>query len=383
MTITLDNEYFAVSDDSLLGHCGEKNSRPVYFTGLDSFTADRYSIIFTYPDGASYESRIENEILFPDSAVMRMPGRVMAQVIACNVNGDEYEVIKKSNVMMLEIKPSLDDKASPFPSVKDSLRLLDELETCEERLTEVSESIAQVQEELYSDQRELSRTQASLLAQFSSCVAQMNTSIEAAREYAQAAALNAQQAYYNKSSIGMQKRNLLKIDTCDTEKMGVAMTVNADGSVTFNGETGDFFPEFILTSPERYDAKKHIPNGRYILCSNGDETASAVVTGYVENEDGTHTERAYAFIDDGQDKAFTMDSEFPYNFASIMLSPHTVYNNKTIHVMLKYEGIEDSSYEPYRPSLQEQIDELRDKLTAPYNETQTNAVTDEVREEDI
>ena len=89
MTITLNADYFAVCDEKLLGYCGEKDARKMSFTGLDNVEADRYSIIFTYPDGASFESEISDGEITLSNAVMRMSGVILAQVIACITRDDQ------------------------------------------------------------------------------------------------------------------------------------------------------------------------------------------------------------------------------------------------------------------------------------------------------
>ena len=139
MTITLNADYFAVSDEKLLGYCGEKDARKMSFTGLDNVSADRYSIIFTYPDGASFESEISDSEVTLTNAVMRMSGIILAQVVACITRDEEYIVVKKSNIIQLEIKPSLDEKSPPFPSIDDSLRVLDEIHGTADMLTDLSE----------------------------------------------------------------------------------------------------------------------------------------------------------------------------------------------------------------------------------------------------
>ncbi len=358
MTITLDEDYFAVASEPLLGYCGENESRVVEFVGLDNAQAEMYSLILSYDDGECYEALIPDGTLTLTNAMMRKAGVVDAQVYACNTLGDEYTVVKKSNILQLIIKPSIDENAQPVPTMTDCLRVLARIQQCAAELAELANRIIDEQVTLDGTQQQIAQTQQQLMTQFTSCLTQINISVETARRYAEIASRNAQQILINKSAIGLEKRNLLQIRTSGYNQDGLRMTVDADGEMTLNGSTSDLYVSIPLCSDTRFDLKKHIPNGKYILCSNGFSQLAVAVTAYGYS-DGVRTERTLAYCTDGGDVEFTVDDEFEYNYVELWLDRETTFNNTPVHAMIRYSGIDNDDWEPYTADLQQQINELR------------------------
>ena len=375
MTITLDESYFAVADDDRLGCCGEINARELVLEGLENASADRYSMLFTYPDGVTFESTVEQGRVELTSSVMRMSGTVYAQVIACRVEGDSYVVVKKSNIIRLEIAPSLDEDAQPFPNPDDSLRILDRVISTADDLAEVSNAIIDRQEQLNDYQEEITTDQAELNARFISCLNSINQAVATAEALEQISRQNAGQILINKTAAGLEKKNLFRTLTTGATVGGVTLTVNDDGSVTLNGDVpSDTNLSIALTGAEMYDSCKHIPNGNYILCSNSNTGVIVEVTGYQFEPDGILS-RAYAFAHNGEEKSFVMNDEFPYNYVGLFLESGSHFDNTVVRVMIKYQGIADSTWEPYVPSLQEQIDELRERGTSAVRRRISQAVS--------
>lgn len=340
MTISLDQDYFAVADEPLLGYCGENNSRVIEFVGLENAEADVYSLVLSYDDGECYETRIDGNVVVLTNGMMRRSGMVDVQVYACKVRGDEYTVVRKSNILQLLIKPSLDEHAKPVPTMADCLRVLDQIESCTGDLTKLSELLAQ-----YISQLE-------------------------------------EQVYINKSAIGLEKRNLLRIGTCGFDNGEVTMSVGENGELTLNGSTSELYVSVPLNSDSEYDLKKHIPNGRYILCSNGFSKLAVAVIGY-DLQNGQIVQRSLAWCDDGNDVEFTVDDEFEYNYVELYLDRDTSFDNELVLPMIRYAGISDSSWEPYKPDLQTQINELYELIGggfSSYNETHADRITDSIKE---
>lgn len=360
MTIALDKEYFAVASETLLGYCGETNSRVIEFTGLDNVQAQMYSLVLSYDDGECYETRIENGIVVLTSGIMRRAGAVDVQVYACDMQGDEYTVVKKSNILRLVIKPSLDRGAKPIPTKADCLRILGKIEQCAEALTDLGETLIEEQQYLDRTQTQITQAQQQLMQQFAACLAQMNEAVETAQECALWIQQSASQIAVNRSSAGLEKRNLLKIGTRGFDNGEVAMTVGSGGELTLNGQTGNTYTSIPLTSDTALDNTKHIPNGEYIICTNGFSKLAVCVIGY-DYEGGHTVQRSLAWCQ-GSDVAFTVDDEFPYNYVELWLDVDTQFDDELILPMIRYKGVTDSSWEPFVPDLQMQINELREQI---------------------
>lgn len=380
MTITLDEDYFAVASEALLGYCGEKNSREISFSGLDNITADMYSLVLSYDDGVSYEARIQNDTLALDNSLMRKAGPVDVQVYACNMQGDEYTVVRKSNILQLFIKPSLDDNAPPVPTIADCLRILGKIEQCAEELTELGDRLVDEQAYLDRTQQQITEAQRQLMQQFNICLLQMNAAVQTAQQCAQQIADSANQIMINKSATGLQKRNLLKIGTSGYDDGNVTVTVDAQGRLTVNGSTGSLYQSVPLTSDTAFDDKKHIPNGSYIICTNGFDKLAVVVTGYKYVE-GNIQQRSLAWCE-GNDVSFTVDDEFPYNYVELYLDRETTFDSDLVLPMIRYQGVADNTWEPFTPDLKMRIDELSEKIDALsfYNETQADSISDSISE---
>ena len=381
MTITLDQQYFAVADDNLLGYRGETNARTIHFVGLDNAAADTYSVVFSYDDAVTYESMLLDDTLTLTSAIMRKAGKVDVQVYACNVSGDEYTVVKKSNILELEIKPSLDDNAPPVPSIADCLRLLTSLEQLAASLGNITDTIITEQTDISADHSSIQQMHNALTNRFNECMLAISSAASEVSSMVSQISASVSQIYLNKTSIGMSKKNMLKIGASDKRINGVAMTVGDDGAVTLNGTSNDEFTSFYLSSDEPFDFKKHIPNGSYILCSNSIPGLAVIVTGY-KYVNGELVNRTLAYCDDATPVSFTVNDDYDYNYVELYIDPQISFTQKKVHAMIRDSRITDPDWEAFRPSLQEQIDELRDLISgsSAYNEVRTESFTDNVQE---
>ena len=269
MTIALDENYFAVASEELLGYCGETNSRVIEFAGLENVRAQEYTLVLSYDDGECFETRINDGSVVLTAGIMRKAGVVEVQVLACNMQDDVYTVVRKSNILRLVIMPSLDDDAKPVPALEDCLRVLGRIEQCAAALTELGETLVDEQQQLNETQQEITQAQHRLMSQFAACLAQINAAVSEAQDCVLSIQQSASQIAVNQSSIGLQKRNLLKIGTTGYDDGNVVMTVGQGGELTLNGSTGATYLGIPITSGSDSDCIKHIPNGEYIICSNG------------------------------------------------------------------------------------------------------------------
>ena len=381
MTITLDSQYFAAADDKLLGYCGENNARTVSFVGLGNVTADVYSLVLSYSDGVTYETRILENSVTLTSSMMRIAGNVDAQVLACCITDGEYTVVKKSNIIGLVIKPSIDESAKPVPALTDTLRMLDGLEQLSSSLADITESLVTEQEDIDSDITSLSQMQTTINERFTTCLNSITAAAQNVNALVSSIQDSADRIYINSTSIGMHKKNILKTDASTKQLYGVTMTVNSDGSVTLNGTNSDRYTSLVLSSDDAYDNVKHIPNGSYILCSNSIPGAAVVVMGYKYVNDA-RVERSLAFCNSTAPVSFTVDDSYDYNYVEIYIDPEQTYTNKLVKPMIRLAGIANDDWEAYTPSLQEQIDELRTMIQSisPYSESLSEHFEENVQE---
>lgn len=159
------------------------------------------------------------------------------------------------------------------------------------------------------------------------------------------------QVSINQSSVGMSKKNLLNnTATTKVTPEGVTFTVNGvDKSVTITGSctsaTGVFLGVIYLDA-----------NTKYIISSN---TSQALSFQLYEADMATYI-RSVRF---GSSAELSVDISKKYAI-KLCASVNTTYDNVTVYPMIRYADITDSTYEPYTPSLQEQINDILARLTA-------------------
>ena len=80
--------------------------------------------------------------------------------------------------------------------------------------------------------------------------------------------------------------------------------------------------------------------------------------------------------------SFTVDDEFPYNYVELYLDRETTFNSDLVLPMIRYQGVADSTWEPFTPDLKMRIDELSDRIDSLslYNETLADNLTDSITE---
>lgn len=139
MTITLDEKYNAKTDTTTLGYVGETNARAITFEGYQCDGADSYKMRFKYPDGVTYDVDILDGTYTIDGSILRCVGAVYAQVLACKQNGDSgdnYEYVKKSDILTLHIGRSLNGGVSPVPTYEQSVEVLEKVFSAEKSSAE-------------------------------------------------------------------------------------------------------------------------------------------------------------------------------------------------------------------------------------------------------
>ncbi|MDE7098322.1 MAG: hypothetical protein K2O60_04175 [Ruminococcus sp.] len=159
------------------------------------------------------------------------------------------------------------------------------------------------------------------------------------------------QAAINRTTLGYQRKNLLKNVAKSKTINGVTFTVNEDFSVTANGianETATFFLNSSPTITGLSEDKTYILSG----CDGGSDDT------FFLRYNNQGTSKKYNDVYDGD--LIVKYADATCNFAIIVKQGTTI--NKTFYPMLRYAEITDDTYEPYKPSVQEQIDDITDQV---------------------
>lgn len=156
----------------------------------------------------------------------------------------------------------------------------------------------------------------------------------------------------NRSTLGTQCKNLLN-HTAKTETVnGVNITVNTDGSITFAGTFNGTSAYYHQIYKNADGSNKTIGKGKYIVSGGAEEFGFFVKHGTnFSGNNGTQ------FNVKTSDVPINIENETERIEFFVSLSPAREYN-ATIYPMLRPADITDNTYEPYKPSLQEQINAL-------------------------
>ena len=165
----------------------------------------------------------------------------------------------------------------------------------------------------------------------------------------------------NKTTLGYQRKNLLK-PTSSITRAGITYTVNDDGSVTLTGasttgSTYNYFSIPITLKPGKYKVNG-MPETSKTTTYRADLRATesgGTTYGYGVKEfevEFTEITTAYYMI--------RIDGSYKESLDGI-----------TFYPMIRYADIIDDTYEPYQPSLQEQISALISRIEALENSSTT------------
>ena len=155
------------------------------------------------------------------------------------------------------------------------------------------------------------------------------------------------QTVLNRSTLGYQRKNLLKNAAVSQTIRGMTFTVNKDGSVTANGTA-------TATADISISTKLPILNGDYTLTccpAGGSADSYRAIARIYDSEDNPLTA---TLIDTGEGLTVT-GSDDSYINVIIRISSGVTAENLTFRPMLRYAEITDDTYEPYKPSVEERL----------------------------
>lgn len=168
----------------------------------------------------------------------------------------------------------------------------------------------------------------------------------------------AERTSLNYSTLGYQRKNLLKNSkTTPLEIQRITWTPNEDGTLTVSG-TAFAASDYYIAGSWR-NPNILIEKGDYIISCDGLIQGAGMYV--LDFSDGV-TQKVYR-INSSQSGGIRL-TDVQITGIYLQLSKDTIANDLTLKPMIRYAEIIDSTYEPYKPSVEEYISSLEARVTA-------------------
>ena len=151
----------------------------------------------------------------------------------------------------------------------------------------------------------------------------------------------------NKSTLGYQRKNLLKNTAVTTTINGVTFTVNDDKSITVNGTATSAGVYAVIGGADV------IAGNRYIISGGAGNGGTY----------GLYTENFGTVQNYGSDSIYVPNTTGKAVFR-IFVRPGVTVSNVIFYPMIRYADITDSTYEAYKDSVDERITNLEARIAA-------------------
>lgn len=165
------------------------------------------------------------------------------------------------------------------------------------------------------------------------------------------------QAALNQSTLGYQRKNLLKNTAKSQTINGVTFTVNEDGSVTTNG-TASVSANFVLCEWTDFPQELRGRDLRLTGCPQGGSSSGYRIAMHSKANSTASYAGIGADIGDGVD----VTTSKQYCRVLIGIGANTDVDGLTFYPMLRYADITDDTYEPYKPSVEERLNDITDQI---------------------
>lgn len=168
----------------------------------------------------------------------------------------------------------------------------------------------------------------------------------------------AEQTALNYSTLGYQRKNLLKSSkTTPLEIQRVTWTPNSDGTITVSGTAFAVSDYYIAGSWQNKNIV--VERGDYIVSCDGLIQGSGMYV--LDFSDGV-TQKVYR-INQSQSGGIRL-TDVKITGIYLQISKDTVANDLTLKPMIRYASIADGTYESYKPSVEEYISALEERIAA-------------------
>lgn len=180
----------------------------------------------------------------------------------------------------------------------------------------------------------------------------------------------ASQAAINKAALGYQIKNMLQNTATTATISGVTFTVNDDKSITMNGTASQQIVFVIYNGAPSTE----MINSQLLLsgCDDGSMETYRLVL-----QNATNGFTTIGNNDGGDDALVNITSDIKTIRCIIIVYAGITVNNVTIYPMLRYANIIDNTYEPYTPSIYEQ---LINKIAVLDSEDEYDSITNKTAE---
>ena len=170
----------------------------------------------------------------------------------------------------------------------------------------------------------------------------------------------------NHGTLGYQRKNLLKNTAVSQTKNGVTFTVNEDGSVTASGTATQTFT-FLINGwsdgiPDFLKSGELTVSG----CPEGGSATSYRIS--VHQKQGESDSWQQTGADFGNGSTFSFSETVNFGRVVISINSGITLENAIFYPMLRCAEITDGSYEPYKPSIEEQLAEFEFALSTARTE---------------
>lgn len=155
----------------------------------------------------------------------------------------------------------------------------------------------------------------------------------------------------NRQTLGTSSKNLLKIVGTTRTVNGITFKVNSDGSIISNGTASSNATFEIGTLSLKSGENVHLSG-----CPLGGDTGGYCIMWLYT---GTWTGVSEYDYGSGATAQISSDATIAIR---IRITSGTTVSSLVFHPMLRSADITDDTFEPYKPSLQEQIEELRTQI---------------------
>ncbi|MDE5582480.1 MAG: hypothetical protein K2J08_02070 [Ruminococcus sp.] len=165
----------------------------------------------------------------------------------------------------------------------------------------------------------------------------------------------------NRSTIGFQRKNLLKNTAVSGKIYGINFTVNPDGSITAHKGVADKNSGIPIVFANRFTFKANV---KYILSGAPDDSSNQTRISLVDDNGGE-----YGKQDTGKGVLIEFDEDKNYKIRVRFCDRDgEVPSDKTFYPMIRYAEITDDTYESYKPSIEERLTALETAILSEKGE---------------
>ncbi|MDO5125231.1 MAG: hypothetical protein Q4D35_02505 [Ruminococcus sp.] len=127
MKLYISKTTYKADHCGLLGYVGETNARTIEVTQPEVEGADTYRLRFKYGDDVVYDVPIVDGVVTVTGSLLREVGEIECQWLATKSDGENYDLVAKSNIFKVNIDKSISDDIAPIPTYEQAVEVLDRI----------------------------------------------------------------------------------------------------------------------------------------------------------------------------------------------------------------------------------------------------------------